>query len=176
MTKFYNYFFYYNCNNRFKNKKRDQKYTKVISKINIFYTVSLFISLWLFFMHNNFFEHNYITLLNFSVFGMILARYFMGAIGKCSLINIRENNDDNQVNLPTNTIGWEFSLTNNENNYYFYECCICLENKLFPFRVNLLPCGHNIFCKICVEQIDNLEKCPICRQKIDKVSVNIRKN
>ena len=58
-------------------------------------------------------------------------------------------------------------------------CCICLENKLFPYKAILSPCKHDYFCKTCIETINNynsLEHCPLCRMKITKVGIIIRKN
>jgi len=44
------------------------------------------------------------------------------------------------------------------------ECAVCLEK--IPERVAIVPCGHTTVCKDCCSE---LESCPLCRTKIDKV-------
>jgi len=50
-----------------------------------------------------------------------------------------------------------------------FECCICKVSKP-PLQRALLKCGHNSFCRSCVEEIqfkseddDVQPKCPLCR-------------
>ena len=46
-----------------------------------------------------------------------------------------------------------------------YECSVCMEE----FKDTILgPCGHFCLCRSCCE---NLDKCPICREDVDCVSL-----
>lgn len=44
--------------------------------------------------------------------------------------------------------------------YEMVECCVCMDEES---NIVLVPCGHLVMCKNCSKEI---EKCPICRQKI----------
>ena len=45
-------------------------------------------------------------------------------------------------------------------------CKVCLNNKI---NTVLVPCGHRCICEDCGKSLGASKKCPICRQKIQKV-------
>jgi len=50
------------------------------------------------------------------------------------------------------------------------ECCICFEALEEKDRIKLTPCGHDTFCKSCIqENIKDFKRktCPICNKNID---------
>jgi hypothetical protein len=56
---------------------------------------------------------------------------------------------------------------------FFGECCVCMEN---PIQTSLYPCQHLIMCVKCTQGLathsnQNLQKCPICRRKIQGYTV-----
>lgn len=54
------------------------------------------------------------------------------------------------------------------NNNIYVECTICFEvTALQNIRV-LYPCGHRLFCDLCLKNID---KCPQCRKNITEKMV-----
>tara|TARA_B110000259_G_scaffold188233_1_gene245802 strand:+ start:3394 stop:3696 length:303 start_codon:yes stop_codon:yes gene_type:complete len=49
-----------------------------------------------------------------------------------------------------------------DNNIYV-ECNICLEVVALQNIRMLYPCGHRLYCDLCIKQLD---KCPQCRKEI----------
>lgn len=89
-----------------------------------------------------------------------------------SKIDLDENNFENDIGISykdfdlENDIGLSYEdsvLIVNE--ILENECCICFDE--IKQRVKLIPCGHNQFCKGCIEKIES-KICPICRQIINK--------
>tara|TARA_B110001450_G_scaffold2577_1_gene2838 strand:- start:3237 stop:3563 length:327 start_codon:yes stop_codon:yes gene_type:complete len=61
-------------------------------------------------------------------------------------------------------------LTKNNNDKYiiidnniYVECNICFEVIALQNIRMLYPCGHRLYCDLCIKQID---KCPLCRKEI----------
>mgnify|MGYP001192234528 CR=1 FL=1 len=55
-----------------------------------------------------------------------------------------------------------------DNNIYV-ECNICFEVIALQNIRMLYPCGHRLYCDLCIKQID---KCPQCRKEIiDKLVI-----
>lgn len=47
------------------------------------------------------------------------------------------------------------------------QCCVCQSNKVVAA---LVPCGHNLFCMECAEQVKEAEgECPACQKKVEAV-------
>lgn len=158
------------------------KLSYIIFNINISFVISCSVMLWIYFIGNYYKKKYYNFILIISILLIFITKILMVFLGKRLLIYIEDNRTTNNENIEiaiNQPIKWEFSMRKNENNIFNYECCICLENKLFPYKAILSPCKHDYFCKTCIETINNynsLEHCPLCRMKITKVGIIIRKN
>ena len=159
------------------------KLSYVMFNINTAYTIVCSVMLWIYFAGIYYREKNNNYLLGISILLLLVTKMFMIFIGKKVLPCIEDDvvsNNGQEIEISiSQPIQWEFSIRNNDNDIFRYECCICLENKLFPYKAILFPCKHDFFCKTCIETVNNyssLEYCPLCRMKINKVGIIIRKN
>ena len=152
------------------------KLSYVMNNINILYLIGGVLIIWIFIISNDTSLYYYFAHFSISICFLFFTRFMMGLIGQKVLYEENLNIQDIDIELDDQPkINHEFRIIKNIDNYFKYECCICLEDKKFVTRTELGPCKHDIFCKDCINRVTN-KTCPICRQNINKIKIFIKKN
>jgi len=91
--------------------------------------------------------------------------------------HIDESIDEAILSKNTNIIDKNLDIDKNNdsdkyliiNNNIYTECNICLEVTLLENIKMLYPCGHRLYCDLCIK---NIKICPYCRSNIlEKVKI-----
>tara|TARA_B110000858_G_scaffold8852_1_gene9414 strand:- start:3771 stop:4124 length:354 start_codon:yes stop_codon:yes gene_type:complete len=85
---------------------------------------------------------------------------------------IIQNSEYSEDKISKNTNITENTSLNNDKDKYliidnniYTECTICLQINALESIKMFYPCGHRLYCDVCIK---NMDKCPCCRHSILK--------
>jgi len=168
------------------------KLTYIAREVNTIYILGGLIGFWIYFIVNHKKNENDDLYILVSLLGLFLNKYIMFLIANSVLhdennINVIRNGnfiiedsesliDESDSESKTDIIIREYCIIPNVDNYFKYECCICLEEKNYVCRSKILPCNHDVFCKNCINKLSGNDRCPLCRENIMRITIMIKKN
>ena len=156
------------------------KLTFLLRNINIIYAINITVSIWIYVIGHYYRNDLYTYYMGLSILSILVVRIFMTFFGKIVLYqpeneNVPIQNIESGLNLKR----WEYRILKDKKDYFNFRCCICLEEKVFNCRSNILPCNHDVFCKTCIQKLcenNDFDRCPICRANFNIIQIFIRNN
>ena len=96
---------------------------------------------------------------------------------KNKILNLNNDNDNDNGNVKydndiknDNDVNYKLIDDNRSlviNGEIYVECNLCFDIYNLKELPVLYPCGHRLFCKLCIIQIiNNANNCPTCRKEI----------